>query len=237
MRRPLLEVLVDAAPGRGDDYIRLDPTRDMRHERASAAQGGDAYLYRLVKRSLDRTLFAGPWREGEGCLLSVRVPAVRYLRRLAAGGERSRSGPTVLTVSPSALTGVGRAAQLTGFRQGDVSSFQAELVAFRAGQDDPAHAGRLAGLHCGAEAARTSVQPAGRRPAGSGPRWTRFLASFGLICGGGVLSAVDRRSETRCGEPAAQAIPEALSGLYPGARSRSWSWRRRKPILPPSMTG
>jgi hypothetical protein len=33
MRRPLLEVLVDAAPGRGDDYVRLDPTRDMRQIR------------------------------------------------------------------------------------------------------------------------------------------------------------------------------------------------------------
>ncbi len=114
------------------------------HERASAAQGGDACLYRLVKRLQDRTPFAGPSREGEGCLLSVRIPAVRHLRRLDAGGERIRSEPTVLTVSPSALTGVGRAAQPTRSRQGDVSSFQAELLAFRVGEDDPAHAGRLA---------------------------------------------------------------------------------------------
>src|SRR6266699_2988072 len=44
-------------------------------------------------------------------------------------------------------------------------------------------------------------------------------------------------AETRCGKPAAQAIPEALSGLYPGVRNRSWSWRRRMPILLPSMIG
>jgi hypothetical protein len=36
MRWPLLEVLVDAAPGRGDDYVRLDPTRDMRQMRTFA---------------------------------------------------------------------------------------------------------------------------------------------------------------------------------------------------------
>jgi hypothetical protein len=29
-------VLVDAAPSRGDDYIRLDLARDMRHERIIA---------------------------------------------------------------------------------------------------------------------------------------------------------------------------------------------------------
>ena len=50
------------------------------------------------------------------------------------------------------------------------------------------------------------------------------------------LAGVDG-AETRCGEPAAQAIPEALSGLYPGVRNSSWSCRRRKPVLPPSMTG
>jgi hypothetical protein len=36
LRRSLREVLVDAAPGRGDDYIMLDPARDMRHERMGA---------------------------------------------------------------------------------------------------------------------------------------------------------------------------------------------------------
>jgi hypothetical protein len=45
-----------------------------------------------------------------------------------------------------------------------------------------------------------------------------------------------RRRGNTC-NPAAQAIPEALSGLYPGVRNRSWSWRRRMPILLPSMTG
>ena len=41
----------------------------------------------------------------------------------------------------------------------------------------------------------------------------------------------------RRGQPGAQAIPEALSGLYPGVRNSSWSWRRRMPVLLPSMTG
>jgi hypothetical protein len=38
----MLEVLVAAAPGRGDDYIRLDPARDMRQKRAFSVQDGDA---------------------------------------------------------------------------------------------------------------------------------------------------------------------------------------------------
>lgn len=172
-------------------------------------------------------------------LLAVRAHTRpnSHLRRLDAGAERIRSEPTVLTVSPSALTGVGRAAQPVRFRQGDVSSFQAELVAFRAGEDDPAHAGRLAGLHCGAEADQTSVQPAGRRPAGSGPggpgSWPPSARCVEVGCSARLIAG----AETRCGKPAAQAIPEALSGLYPGVRNRSWSWRRRNPVLPPSMTG
>jgi hypothetical protein len=32
----MIEVLVDATPGRGDDYIRLDPARDMGHMRTFA---------------------------------------------------------------------------------------------------------------------------------------------------------------------------------------------------------
>ena len=35
----MLEVLVAAAPGRGDDYIRLDPTRDMRQIRTFTPWG------------------------------------------------------------------------------------------------------------------------------------------------------------------------------------------------------
>jgi hypothetical protein len=41
--RPLLKVLVDAAPGRGDDYIRLNPARDMRHESEFEAATGIAF--------------------------------------------------------------------------------------------------------------------------------------------------------------------------------------------------
>jgi hypothetical protein len=33
----MIEVLVDAAPGRGDDYIRLDPARDMRQKRSMSS--------------------------------------------------------------------------------------------------------------------------------------------------------------------------------------------------------
>ena len=34
-----------------------------------------------------------------------------------------------------------------------------------------------------------------------------------------------------------QAIPDAASGSYPGVRNRSWSWRRRTPMLLPSISG
>ena len=65
----------------------------------------------------------------------------------------------------------------------------------------------------------------------------RFPASFGSIWGGVRPARLIAGAETRCGRPGAQAIPEALSGLYPGVRNSSWSWRRRMPVLLPSMTG
>jgi hypothetical protein len=61
--------------------------------------------------------------------------------------------------------------------------------------------------------------------------------SSGSVCEGVCSARFIAGVATRCGKPAAQAIPEALSGLYPGVRNRSWSWRRRMPVLLPSMTG
>jgi hypothetical protein len=41
LRWSLREVLVDAASGRGDDYIMLDPARDTRQKRAITLSAGD----------------------------------------------------------------------------------------------------------------------------------------------------------------------------------------------------
>jgi len=60
---------------------------------------------------------------------------------------------------------------------------------------------------------------------------------FPVLHGGADLQSVTGFARDSVRQPGAQAMPEALSGLYPGARNRSWSWRRRMPVLLPSMTG
>jgi hypothetical protein len=50
----MIEVLVDATPGRGDDYIRLDPARDMGHMRTFAPRMA-MYKYRTGDHPIGHT--------------------------------------------------------------------------------------------------------------------------------------------------------------------------------------
>jgi hypothetical protein len=146
---------------------------------------------------------------------TVRGRSACWLRstvmHIYAGWSRARG------IERCGLAGVGWAARPARFRQGDGSSCRADSF--------PSGSARMIQLTPGGWPAwaaapgragrRFSLLVAARRDQVRGG--TRLPASFGSIWGGVCPARFIAGAGIRCGQPGAQAIPEAVSGLYPGS--------------------
>ena len=134
-----------------------------------------------------------------------------------AGWSRARG------IERCGLAGVGWAARPARFRQGDGSSCRADSFPSGSARMIQLTPGGWPAWTCGAGAGRAPVQPAGRRPAGSGPGRDPVPGLLRLDLGRRVPGAVHRRSR----DPVRPAWRSGHSG---GAeRVVSWLITARRP--------